>query len=90
MTSTIDTAGRVVVPKAIREAGQLKPGTERDVRVVGGHIPPFSFPDFAGLSGPKTDQGGSTLVDEPWSNGRRDLDGRSVPEPRPISATSKT
>ena len=27
MTSTIDSAGRIVIPKAIREAARLRPGT---------------------------------------------------------------
>ena len=38
MSSTIDRAGRIVVPKAIREAANLRPGTEVESRVQGGHI----------------------------------------------------
>ena len=38
MRSTIDGAGRVVVPKAIREAAGLRPGTEVQFRVQGGHV----------------------------------------------------
>ncbi|MBI3961652.1 MAG: AbrB/MazE/SpoVT family DNA-binding domain-containing protein [Deinococcus sp.] len=38
MRTTIDAAGRVVVPKAIRDAAHLKPGTELIARLVGGHI----------------------------------------------------
>ena len=38
MSSTIDRAGRIVVPKAIREAANLRPGTEVQFRVQGGHI----------------------------------------------------
>ena len=38
MNATIDKAGRLVVPKAIREAAQLEPGTEVRFRVVSGHV----------------------------------------------------
>ena len=38
MNATIDKAGRLVVPKAIREAAQLEPGTEVRLRVVSGHV----------------------------------------------------
>ena len=38
MSSTIDRAGRIVVPKAIREAANLRPGTEVEFRVQGGHV----------------------------------------------------
>ena len=38
MRSAIDGAGRVVVPKAIREAAGLRPGTEVQFRVQGGHV----------------------------------------------------
>lgn len=38
MKTTIDQAGRVVVPKAIREAVGLAPGTPLEIRVVGSHI----------------------------------------------------
>ena len=38
MISTIDRAGRIVVPKAIREAANLRPGTEVRFRVRGGHV----------------------------------------------------
>ena len=38
MRSTIDRAGRIVVPKAIREAAGLRPGTEVQFRVQGGHV----------------------------------------------------
>ncbi|MGH9341236.1 MAG: AbrB/MazE/SpoVT family DNA-binding domain-containing protein [Acidobacteriota bacterium] len=34
MKTTIDKAGRLVVPKSIRKAAQLEPGTEVEVRVV--------------------------------------------------------
>ena len=38
MKSTIDRAGRIVVPKAMREAAHLRPGTEVRFRVQGGHV----------------------------------------------------
>jgi len=38
MKTTIDKAGRLVVPKAIREAAHLKPGTEVEFRVVAGRV----------------------------------------------------
>ena len=38
MNATIDKAGRLVVPKAIRKAAQLEPGTEVRFRVVSGHV----------------------------------------------------
>jgi len=38
MKTTIDAAGRVVVPKKIREAVQLEAGSELDVRVENGVI----------------------------------------------------
>ena len=38
MKSAIDRAGRIVVPKAIREAANLRPGTEVQFRVQGGHV----------------------------------------------------
>ena len=38
MKSTIDRAGRIVVPKAIREAAHLRPGTQVRFRVQDGHV----------------------------------------------------
>ncbi len=38
MTVTMDAAGRVVLPKAIRERAQLSAGTQLQVRVVDGRI----------------------------------------------------
>ena len=38
MNSTIDKAGRIVVPKAIRAAAGLEPGTEISFRVVCGRV----------------------------------------------------
>lgn len=36
--TTIDRAGRVVVPKSIREAAGFEPGTKLAVRLVGGRV----------------------------------------------------
>jgi AbrB family looped-hinge helix DNA binding protein len=38
MRTTIDRAGRVVVPKVLRRVARLKPGTELEIRVVEGRI----------------------------------------------------
>ncbi len=38
MTTTIDGAGRLVVPKAIRDAAGLEPGTRLSVRLHGSRI----------------------------------------------------
>ena len=38
MRSSIDRAGRIVVPKPIREAANLRPGTVVKFRVQGGHV----------------------------------------------------
>lgn len=38
MRTTIDAAGRLVVPKPLREQLGLKPGTELDLEVVDGRL----------------------------------------------------
>jgi len=38
MTTTMDAAGRLVLPKAIRQRAQLRPGVPLEVRVVDGRI----------------------------------------------------
>jgi AbrB family looped-hinge helix DNA binding protein len=38
MRTTIDAAGRLVVPKRLREELGFAPGTELDVRAVDGHL----------------------------------------------------
>lgn len=35
MKTTMDAAGRIVLPRKIREAAHLKPGTEIEVRMAG-------------------------------------------------------
>ncbi len=46
MKTTIDAAGRVVVPKKIREAAQLEAGSELEVRIQNGviQLEPVSAP----------------------------------------------
>jgi AbrB family looped-hinge helix DNA binding protein len=38
MITTIDAAGRIVLPKAVREGAQLSPGVPLEVRVVDGRV----------------------------------------------------
>ncbi len=38
MTSSIDKAGRVVIPKAIRAKAGLKPGTQLEIRFEDGEV----------------------------------------------------
>jgi AbrB family looped-hinge helix DNA binding protein len=38
MKATIDHSGRIVVPKAIREAAGLTPGALLEIRIVGCHL----------------------------------------------------
>lgn len=38
MRTTIDAAGRVVIPKALRDAVGLAPGTELDIDAVDGRV----------------------------------------------------
>lgn len=38
MKTTIDGAGRLVIPKLIREAAGLRPGMPLEVTWIGGHI----------------------------------------------------
>jgi AbrB family looped-hinge helix DNA binding protein len=38
MKATIDAAGRVVIPKKIRDQAGLRPGTPLDVRLVDGKV----------------------------------------------------
>lgn len=38
MNSTIDKAGRIVIPKAIRDAARLEPGTRVGFRLVSGRV----------------------------------------------------
>jgi AbrB family looped-hinge helix DNA binding protein len=38
MVTTMDSAGRIVLPKAARERADLKPGAEIEVRVIDGRI----------------------------------------------------
>ena len=38
MITTMDAAGRLVLPKAVRDRAQLAPGVPIEVRVVDGHV----------------------------------------------------
>lgn len=38
MRTTIDNAGRVVIPKVLRERGSFAPGTELDARLEDGYL----------------------------------------------------
>jgi len=38
MTTTIDNAGRVVIPKSLRDQVGLAPGTEIEIKVKDGHL----------------------------------------------------
>ena len=38
MVTTMDSAGRIVLPKAARDRADLKPGAEIEVRVIDGRI----------------------------------------------------
>lgn len=38
MITTMDSAGRVVLPKAARDRAELRPGVEIEVRVIDGRI----------------------------------------------------
>ncbi len=38
MTTTIDSAGRVVIPKALRDQAGLSPGTAIEIQVRDGHV----------------------------------------------------
>ena len=38
MRTTIDSAGRVVIPKALRDRAGLSPGTEIEIQLRNGHL----------------------------------------------------
>ena len=38
MITTIDNAGRIVIPKSLRDQAGLAPGTEIDIRIRNGHL----------------------------------------------------
>ena len=38
MKSTIDSAGRLLLPKPIRDAAKLEGGTEVEIRIAGDHL----------------------------------------------------
>ena len=67
MHVTIDAAGRIVVPKRLRDALGLTPGTRLDVDVLDGHIelsPPTSSAKIvAGPHGPTVAATGAPVTD---------------------------
>lgn len=60
MKTTIDKAGRVVIPAAIRARLGLKPGTELEVRVTDGAVRLVRA-----VPGPKLQRKGKRLVARP-------------------------
>ena len=38
MTTTIDNAGRIVIPKSLRDQAGLVPGTAIDIQIRNGHL----------------------------------------------------
>lgn len=59
MSTTIDAAGRVVIPKSVRDAMGLKPGTPIDISLVDGRIEI----DFPALEATVTTRGGLPVID---------------------------
>lgn len=66
MKATIDKAGRVVIPAAIRAKTGLQPGTELDVVVDDGTIRLLRA-----VPGPKLVRVGKRLVARPTANAKR-------------------
>ncbi len=66
MKATIDKAGRVVIPAAIRAKAGLRPGTELDVIVDDGTIRLLRA-----VPGPKLVRVGKRLVARPTANAKR-------------------
>ncbi|HMD51984.1 MAG TPA: AbrB/MazE/SpoVT family DNA-binding domain-containing protein [Solirubrobacteraceae bacterium] len=68
MQVSIDRAGRVVVPKPLRDELGLAPGTALDIDVVDGHLelsPPRHSPTIAdGPHGPVLARTGTPISDE--------------------------
>ena len=60
MNATIDRAGRLVVPKPIREAAHLRPGTQVRFRLADGRIEIEPVPMTVTL-----ERSGSLVVDVP-------------------------
>ena len=60
MITTIDKAGRVVIPAPLREAARLKPGTKLEVI-----LDDFSIRLVRAVAGPKIVRAGSRLVARP-------------------------
>jgi AbrB family looped-hinge helix DNA binding protein len=68
MHITIDSAGRVVVPKQMRDELGLTPQTPLEIDVVDGHLEVSAHPEparlVAGPHGPSIAASGTPLTDE--------------------------
>ena len=64
MKATIDTAGRLVVPKPIREAAHLQPGTQVQFRLLDGRVEIEAVPLSVTL-----DRSGTLVVAVPREDG---------------------
>jgi AbrB family looped-hinge helix DNA binding protein len=68
MRVTIDRAGRIVVPKAMRDELGITPDTPLEIEVVDDHIelspPPSSARIVEGPCGPVIETSGGTITDE--------------------------
>jgi AbrB family looped-hinge helix DNA binding protein len=68
MKATIDRAGRVVVPKPLRDRLGLQPNTPLDIEVVDGHLEISARREQArvidGPDGPVVAATGTTITDE--------------------------
>ena len=71
MKTTIDKAGRVVIPRPIREKAGLGPGAEIEITLDG-----FAVRIARAVEGPKIERRGKRLVVQPSApaSKRRDVD----------------
>ena len=71
MKATIDKAGRVVIPRPIREKTGLEPGSEIEFTIEG-----FAVRIARAVSAPRIDRGGNRLIVRPSVplSKRRDVD----------------
>lgn len=75
MQTTIDKAGRVVIPASIREAAGFGPGTALEVRLEGGEVRLVRD-----VPGPELVRVGGRLVARPRAAGVREVDIAGVVE----------
>jgi AbrB family looped-hinge helix DNA binding protein len=68
MHVTIDRAGRLVVPKQVREQLGITPDSQLEIEVVNGHLElsvPYDRPRVVdGLNGPVVEATGTPITDE--------------------------